>query len=62
MARVNRQGSIIRVVWIAGVVLGVVGLLLHQHIIHIAQLARHDFLLLAVACVLLAIAGVARGF
>jgi hypothetical protein len=62
MARMHRQlNPPTRPVWIIAVILGLLSILLHYHVIHIPALARHDFLLLVCAFVLLAIATVARG-
>jgi hypothetical protein len=65
MARLNQHhrqlNAPILVAWIIAAILGLVGILLHYHVVHIPALARHDFLLLVCAFVLLAVASVARG-
>jgi hypothetical protein len=63
MARTQRRFNLpTRPIWIIGVILGLLSILLHYHVIHISALARYDFLLMVLACVLLAVAAVARGF
>jgi hypothetical protein len=63
MARMQQRLSSqwTRVVWIIAVILGLLAILLHYHVLHIAALGRHDFVLLVCAFVLLAATGVARG-
>jgi hypothetical protein len=62
MARMHRRFNVpTRPIWIIGVILGLLGIVLHYHVIHIPALARHDFLLMVLAFVLLAVAAVARG-
>jgi hypothetical protein len=47
--------------WIVALILGLLGILLHYHVIVSPALGRHDFLLLTCAFALLAVATVARG-
>jgi uncharacterized membrane protein len=61
MAPLRRRFDSTRWAWILAVVLGLAGVLLHYHVIHIAALGRYDFLLVTAAFALLAIAGMARG-
>jgi len=62
MARRSSQlNAPTRVVWIIALVLGLVGILVHLHVLTVPVLVPYAFWLVTIAFVLLLIATVARG-